>query len=249
MAQTAAPDADQEANSQTPALARRQRRRVGLFIALGVLTYCAGLIAMIPARFVVPDSDRMRVGGTAWNGEAVLGSTMRIAWHWSPMASLLRLGYTANWQMTGGDTDLSGSATPKAGRIVLRDIAGQIDGTLLDAAAPALPLSCRFLAQVQIAQLTLGGKNQMADGNLRSSVVHCTSRTAVAGALDLPALRGTLVPTAGMTTGALVTAPSRQHLIEARLTSDGGLSVWVTPELAARTPLLTGARYDTVIAW
>ena len=220
-----------------------------MFITLGVLTYCAGLIAMIPARFVVPDSDQMRVGGTAWNGEAVLGSTMRIAWHWSPMASLLRLGYTANWQMTGGDTDLSGSATPKAGRIVLRDIQGQIDGTLLDAAAPSLPLSCRFLAQVQIAQATLGGKDQLARGTVRSSPVHCTSRTAVAGALDLPALRGTLVPAAGMTTGALVTTPSRQHLIEARLTSDGALSMWATPDLAARTPLLTGARYDTVIAW
>jgi hypothetical protein len=202
---------------------------------------------MIPARFVLRDSDRMRVGGTAWNGEAVVGSTMRIVWHWSPMASLLQFGYTANWQMTGGDTDVSGSATPKAGRIVLRDISGQIDGTALDAVAPALPVSCRFLAQVDLARLTIGGKDQLADGTLRTSAVHCTARLAGAGALDLPSLRGTLVPGAGLTTGALVT-PSRQHLIEARLTSDGGFSVWATPELAARTPLLAGARYDTVIA-
>ncbi|WP_428332307.1 hypothetical protein [Novosphingobium sp.] len=197
----------------------------------------------------MPDSNRIRVGGTAWNGEAVLGSSMRIAWRWSPLASLLRFGYTANWQMTGGDTDLSGSATPGAGHIVLRDVTGQIDGTLLDAAAPGLPLSCRFLAQVQMSRLTLGGRNQLADGTLRSSPVHCTARAAVAGALDLPALRGTLMPVGGITTGALVTALSRQHLIEARLTSDGGLSVWATPELAARTPVLAGARYDTVVAW
>ncbi len=209
---------------------------------------------MIPASVVLPKSDMWQVGGTIWNGEAVIASTTRVDWQWSPLASLSRLALTANWHMTGGATDLVGMASPGLHRLRLDGVSGVADGTMLGLAAPNLPVTCRFLAQVSLDTLVIGGSDQQARGSLRTSPVHCTPRALAATALDLPALHGTIGPVRGRTmpglsSGALFTLPSQQHLVEARLSSTGALSLWPTAALTARVPALGGTRLDTMVQW
>lgn len=189
------------------------------------------------------------MGGTIWNGEAVLGGTTRLDWQWSPIASLSRLAFAANWHMTGGDTDLIGTAAPGFSRLRLDNVSGVADGNLLNLAAPALPVMCRFLAQVNIDTMTVGGSDQQVSGNLRSSPVHCTAKALAAAALDFPALHGRIGPAHGLSSGALITLPSGQHLVEARLYSTGAFSLWPTAALTARVPALGGTRLDTTVNW
>ncbi len=225
------------------------RRRVMIFAGLGFLAYAAGLIAMIPAAVVLPKSELWQVGGTIWNGEAVIGGTNHVEWHWSPIASLSRLAYAANWHMTGGATDLVGTVSPGPGRLRLERVSGVADGSLLDLAAPNLPVTCRFLAQVSLDTVVVGGSDQHATGSLRTSPVHCTAKALAAAALDLPALHGTIGQRPGLSSGALFTLPSHQHLVEARLYRSGAFSLWPTAALTARVPALGGMRLDTTIGW
>ena len=223
-----------------------------MFALIGVLAYCIGLIAMIPARLVLPKSDLWQVGGTIWNGEAVLGGTTRVAWQWSALASLSRFTVAANWHMTGGATDLVGTAMPGFGRLRLDNVSGVANGGLLNLAAPNLPVTCRFLAQVDLATIVIGGSDQKATGNLRTSPVHCTAKALAAVAVDLPALHGRIGPASGnhnLSSGALFTAPSGQHLVEARLYDTGAFSLWPTAGLTSRVPALGGMRLDTTVHW
>lgn len=235
---------------RSPRVIFRSKHQTAMFI-VGIVAYCAGLIAMIPARYVVPEGDRVQIGGTAWNGEAVLGSAMRIEWHWSPLETLMRGGFTAAWRMTGADTDLAGMVMPGRHTLRLLDVSGQADGTLLDAAAPDLPFSCQFIAHVDIRDLQVGGGDQQARGTLRSTPVRCTARIITGASLDLPALRATIEADRNHTgsSGALVTVASQQHLAELRLSRSGALSLWPAPALIARAPIFSSQRLDTTIAW
>jgi hypothetical protein len=249
MAQTAATDADQWTLQDSPVLPRRSRRRLTMFALIGVLAYCVGLFAMIPASVVLPKSDRWQVGGTIWNGQAVLGGTTRVDWQWSPIASLSRFAFAVNWHMTGADTDLIGTAAPGFSRLRLDGISGVADGNLLAAAAPDLPVTCRFLAQVSLDTVIVGGNDQQALGNLRTSPVHCNAKVLATAALDLPALHGTIGAKHGLSSGALFTTPSGQHLVEARLSNTGAFSLWPTAALTTRVPALAGTRLDTTVQW
>lgn len=242
-------DADSSALPQTPVLPHHARRRATIFALAGVLAYCAGLIATIPASLVLPKSDRWQIGGTIWNGEAVVAGTTRIAWQWSPLASLRHFGFAADWHMTGGATDLAGTATPGIGRFRLDGVSGVVDGNLLETVAPNLPVTCRFLAQVNLDTVIVGGDAQQIAGSLRSSPVRCTAKALAAAALDLPALHGTISAAHGLSSGALFTLPARQHLVELRLSASGAFSLWPTAALTARSPALAGIRYDTALRW
>jgi hypothetical protein len=126
-------------------------------------------------------------------------------------------------------------------------VTGTVDGSLLAAVAPNLPLNCRFLARIDIDTLVVGGKQQEASGHLRTSPVHCTTKLlSTAGAVDLPALKGAFSPVHGLSSGALYTIPSHQSFVEARLSSSGAFSLWPTGALITRVPALSGIRYDIV---
>jgi hypothetical protein len=230
-------------------------RRALVFALTGILAYCLGLIALIPAQVLLPKSDVWQVGGTIWHGEAVLAGTTRLDWHTSLLASLSRLAPVADWHMTGGATDLAGRASPGPGQLRLDSVNGVADQTVLNIAAPNLPVACRFLAQVNLDRLVIGGSDQQASGSVRTSPVHCdvkavgAARGGAATALDLPALHGSIGAMHGLSSGTLLTAPSHQALVEARLDRTGALSLWPTAELTRRVPALGGARLDTTLTW
>jgi hypothetical protein len=225
-------------------------------VLIGLLAYCAGLIAMIPASLILPQSDWLKTGGTAWNGEAVLGSAMRIEWHWAPIETLTRCAFTAGWRMTGAQTDLVGLVIPGRHSMRLLDVTGQADGTLLASAAPDLPFTCRFLAQIDLRDVAIGGADQRARGTLRSSPVSCTAQAMPGASVDMPALDLPAMHAAigadrtGMgSSGTLVTASGAQPMAELRLARGGALSLWPAPALVARAPLLAQKRLDTTLIW
>lgn len=247
-AETAAADVDPLALQQPPVARRRLPGRAVMFLAVGLIAYLLGLIAMIPARAVLRESDNLRVGGTIWNGEAVLGSAIRIEWRFSPLSSLASLGFSADWRATGGGTDLVGGATARGGAVRFDAITGQADGTLLAALAPQLRFSCRFAAQVAIDHLVLGGGGQEAVGTLKTSPASCAARGMEAVPVAVPALRAEIGPGQGGTSAALMTV-RRLHLVEARLSPAGALSIWPTANAVGLAPFLAGQRYDARIDW
>lgn len=244
-AQIAAADVDPFALQQAPVTRRRLRNRTAVFASIAVLAYLVGLIAQIPARTLITETDTLKVGGTIWNGEAVRGSTIRLEWQFAPLRSLTSLAFSADVQIAGGGTDLVGQAMRSSGRLVLTDMSGQIDGTLLDVMAPDLPLSCRFVAQTRIAWLALGGQAQGAAGTMQLSPATCTARGGSALPVTLPASRFEVRPVGGTSVGALSSLAGRVHLIELRLSPEGNLSVWPTAALVRTAPVLAGVRYDT----
>ena len=246
-AQIAAADVDPMALQEPPVARRRLRRPAVLFIALGLIAYSLALVAQIPARVAVHESDRLRVGGTVWHGEAVLASALRMEWHWSPMATLTNLHYTADWRMTGGGTDLIGSGMLVDGGVALTDVSGQADEQTLDAMAPNLPLACRFVASVAIKYVKLGGSNQAAKGTLRTSAANCSLRAVASPSLEVPAMTGAISDGQQVSAGTLATAQSQQPLFELRLTRAGALSFWPTANAVRMMPPLAGWRYDTTV--
>ena len=245
-AQIAAADVDPFALQQSPVTRRRLRDRASVFALIAVLAYLAGLIAQIPARTLITESDKLKAGGTIWNGEAVRGSTIRLDWRFAPLRSLTSLALSADIHITGGGTDLAGKATRQNGGLVLTDMTGQIDGSLLDVLAPDLPLSCRFVAQAKIAWLALSGTAQGAAATMQLSPATCTAPSGTLP-VTLPASRFEVRPVGGTSVGALSTQAGRVHLIELRLSPEGNLSVWPTGALVRTAPVLAGVRYDTRI--
>ena len=246
-AKIAAADVDPFALQQPPVAPHRSRRRTLIFVVTGLIAYLIGLIALIPAKAVVDERDGLQVGGTIWNGQAVLGSTLRFDWQFAPVATLTRLGFGADWHLSGGGTDLAGSLTSRGAVLRFDKVSGQADGTLLSALAPRLPFTCRFIADVAMERIVLGGSAQEALGNFRTSPANCALRAIAAPPVELPAMRADVTPGARGSSGALMTAAGQLHLIELRLAPTGALSIWSTSNAVQRVPFFAGMRYDTVI--
>lgn len=246
-AQIAAADVDPLARQDSPVAPHRYRRRTAIFVGCAAIAYVIGLIATIPAAAVLDESDRLAVGGTIWNGEAVLASTIRVEWSFAPLTTLSRLAFSADWRITGGGTDLAGMISQRGDVMTLHDAAGQIDGSLLNALFPGLPLTCSFTGTARIDNLRLGGDDQAAQANFVTGPVTCAAKAMAALPVQLPPLTADVVASDEASAGALMTEQSKEHLVEMRLDRDGMLSIWPTPMAVERLPLLAGRRYDTRI--
>ncbi|MEO6151575.1 MAG: hypothetical protein ABIP24_00325 [Croceibacterium sp.] len=246
-ARIAAADVDPYALQQPPIARRRLPPRTLIFILVAAIAYLVGLIALIPARVVLGESDGMRVGGTIWNGQAVIASTVRIDWQFAPVRSLMALGASADFHLAGGGSDLAGSVTKSGTSYRFVKVTGQVDDTLVSALAPNLPFACRFLADVDIAQLVLGGTRQSAEGTMRFSPSQCFAKGLASAPAELPAGLFTITPNVSSSSGALVAQGSQEHLFELRLARTGALSLWPTAMAVQRLPFLAGFRYDTRI--
>ncbi len=228
------------------ALRRPSRSTINL-IVVGSVAYLIGLIALIPAREVIDESDNLRVGGTIWNGEAVYASALRIEWNFSPLATFTHLGLTADWRLSGGGTDLTGRVTKSGKAYRLSRVSGQGDGSLLDLVSKGPPLRCRVVVDVAMESIILGGSEQEAKGRLRTSPVSCTRPGAMAPPGVLPAMQGGIAPGRLDSSGALFTRIARQPMVQIRLTRQGALSIWTTGRADQLAPILAGWRYETKI--
>ena len=246
-AKIAAADVDPVALQDTPVMQRRPSRRTLIFLLVGLLAYLLGLIITIPASVIFDENDRFKVGGTIWNGEAVMASTLRLEWSIAPLSTLANLGYTAQWRASGGGTDLAGDMIQHGDVLTLENVAGQIDGTLLAALAPDLPFTCDFTADLRLDRARLGGADQEVEARLASGPVSCAPQGMGALPVRFPALSGEATPSAQRTRGSVMTAQDKVSLMELRLSREGKLSVWPTGAAIRMAPFLAGKRYDTTI--
>lgn len=224
-----------------------RRRFAIIFAFVGAITYLIGLIAMIPAAAFIDENDRLEVGGTIWNGQAVVDATMLLDWDFSILSSIANFGWSADWHLTGGASDVTGNLTQAGDELHLENIVGQADGMLLDTLFPKLPLTCQFLADLRFEHLRLGGDNQQGLGKLQTGPVACSAKGIGMIPIDLPALEGDMVPGEDATSGALMTTAGQDRLIELRLSPEGSLSIWPTQIATRRLPFLRGQRYDTMV--
>lgn len=246
-ARIAAADVDPIAQQKPPIVPHRFRRRTVIFTLVGALAYLIGLIATIPASTLIEENDRLQVGGTIWNGEAVLASSIRVEWSAAPLTSLIKLAYSAQWRMSGEGNDVAGMVTKKGDQFQFENISGQISGSLINAAFPNLPLSCQFTADARIPSLNVGGEGQEGIGTVRTGPMRCSAAALAALPVELPEMTGAFGPTAAGTGGALKTVNGQVHFIEMRLSREGMFSVWPTQAAVGMAPFLAGQRYDTKI--
>ena len=73
----------------TPDARAVARRRLIVFVCVGIAAYAVALIATLPASVVFPNHPwRSGVAGTVWNGEVGVAGGTAVSWHWAPLRSL-----------------------------------------------------------------------------------------------------------------------------------------------------------------
>ncbi len=219
-----------------------RRRRALLFALTGAVAYCLTLAAALPARLLLEGSGDpniwLAVSGTVWHGEAALAQGHALRWSWSPLATVANLAFTTDLEVVGADTELKGTASWKAGAIVITDLRGDASGSLLTAVAPKLPFLCDFPMQVEIDRIALGGQQPGAAGEIRTLPGNCTSRgSSVAASSPVPALLAVATTNVGGSNGWVAPRANRSiKLISFTVMPNGATSVDVAPAGAAMFP-------------
>lgn len=209
----------------------RANRRLLIFVGVGIAAYLLALAATIPARLLSPLPDAT---GTIWHGEVPLGGN-RLEWRWAPLGSLARLGFAADFAVTGPDSSLAGRALLRPGRVILEDVSGSADGALLDAVArPSFACSVRM--QIDIKHISIGGGERGAQGRIQGDPGVCQGFGGVAPT-PIPALSLDVTQTPGVAVITLARrGRGRTPFLVGGLEADGHLRLIVTAEGAAALP-------------
>lgn len=219
-------------------------KRAWPWLAIGIAAYLVTLIVTFPARFVLSGDPRWAVAGTIWNGQAVVDGAYRVPWRWAPWRSLASLAFAADVRMTGGGTDIAGSAAVSPGGTLLEGLAGSGDGGLIAAFAPNLPFTCAAALQINLRRLRIAGTHSEAMGEIGSEAGSCT---AIGGGQPnpVPALVTRLQPQPDGTTRIVIAPATRQHdhLFEGAIAA-GRLRLAPTPAGIARLPFVQGLVID-----
>ncbi len=215
------------------------RRRLTVFVLLGIAAYALAMIATMPAGVFLKNRPwRTGIAGTVWNGEVGVAGGSAIRWNWAPLRSLTSLAFAADWKATGPDTDLGGRGLMRFGRTVLDQVSGSAHTALLQALQPDLPFTCDLVMQMDFARIAVGGSDQMIDGKLTTDPGTCTPKSGGA-AVPVPALWLSAEKIGTQTRIRIAPATMRrQILIDATLSESGALSVRMTPEGARVLPFV-----------
>ena len=219
-----------------------RRRRITLFVALGLAVYLITLLATLPARYLVQRADEpgiwLAVSGTVWNGEAALAHGHAVRWTWRPLASLASLSFATDLRVTGPDTAVEGMAQWRWSGMVLDDLEGHASASLLSALAPSLPFVCDFPMRMSIDRIAFGGQKPGASGRIRTSPGSCTSRAGlVTAASPVPALTAEAASNVGGSAGWVAPQGNRSNkLITFAVTPNGETAVTVDPAASAVIP-------------
>ncbi|TDN79044.1 type II secretion system (T2SS) protein N [Stakelama pacifica] len=211
------------------------RRRVIVFVSVGVLAYLIAMVATMPASVLIRNRDwRTGISGTIWNGEAGLAGGSVLSWQFAPLRSLTSLGFAIDWHANGADTDIGGRALFRPGRTVLDHVSGSADASLIKAIQP-LPFDCAMQMHVEMPRIAIGGGDSEMEGQLATDTGSCVGANGIATPV------APLVLTAeplGQETRIRLTpmAQRRRELVRATLKEDGALSITMTQAGAAALP-------------
>lgn len=173
---------------------------------------------------------RAGVGGTVWNGEVGIVGGHRLSFEWAPLRSIGGLGLAMDWRIIGPRTDLSGRALFKpSGRMVLDDVVGQADWSLIGAFQPRLPFRCDGVVAINLPRVALFGGDRMIAGRMDSQPGTCAP-LAGGGAVPVPALNLSTERVGANTRMTLAPAGQRRlALFDATLEQDGEIELRLTP--------------------
>ncbi len=204
-----------------------------IFAGLGVAVYLLMLLVTIPAALVVPLAG---AAGTIWHGTAPVGAG-QAEWHWSPLRSLLGLGFAVDFTVDGPATALKGQALVGPRRTLLENIRGEADGALL-AALVEPPFACTVQMRLDIDRVAIGGGAQGGAGRVRGEPGSCQAPGNAPVAT--PPLLFDVRQTPGLAVINLAPAGDlRRPFLVGGLAEDGKLRLIVTPEGAAALPFLS----------
>lgn len=224
------------------------RRRLTVFVVLGIAAYALAMFATMPASVFLKNRPwRTGVAGTVWNGEVGVAGGSTFEWRWAPLRSLTSFAFAADWKATGPDTDMGGRSLMRFGRTVLDDVSGSAHSSMLQALQPNLPFTCDLVMQLQFARIAIGGGDQAIDGKLTTEPGTCTAKNGGA-ATAVPALLLTAEKLGTETRIRIAPATQRrQTLMDATLGEDGQLSFRMTAD-GARVLPFTGMPAGITIA-
>jgi len=227
---------DDDIDSSAAPARLRANRRLLFFAGLGLAVYLLALVATIPAGILIPLPD---ASGTIWRGAASLAGGDRVEWRWAPLRSLIRLGFAADFTVTGTDTMLGGRALLRSGgRVTVDSVSGSADGALLNAVANP-GFACTVRMQIDIRELSIGGGDRGADGRIHSQPGICQAFGGTAP-VTVPALTLVLDRTPGVTMINLIPRGGRRTpFLVGGLEKGGRLRLIVTAEGAAALPFMS----------
>lgn len=216
------------------------RRRLIVFVVLGIASYVLAMLVTMPASVVLKNRPwRTGVAGTVWNGEVGVAGGAKFEWRMAPLRSLASLAYAADWKASGPNTDMGGQLIAHlGGRMVLDHVSGAADASLLRALLPKLPFTCDLTMQVAMDRIAIGGGARSLEGRIATDPGACRPKTAGA-ASAVPALLVTAEQIGARTT--IRVAPLTQRLktlLTAILSEDGTIDVTMTPDGAAVLPFV-----------
>lgn len=213
------------------------RRRLTVFVVLGIAAYALAMLATMPASVFLKNRPwRTGVAGTVWNGEVGVAGGSKFEWNWAPLRSLTSLAFAADWKATGPDTDMGGRGLVRFGRTVLDDVSGSAHSSILQALRPDLPFACDLVMQLEFAKIAIGGAGQAIDGKLTTDPGTCTPKAGGAP-ITVPSLLLTAEKIGAATRIRIAPATQRrQTLVDATLSEDGKLSVRMTADGARILP-------------
>jgi len=197
------------------------------------------MVATIPASAVFKNRPwRSGVSGTIWNGEVGVAGGSTAQWTWSPLRSLLGLGFAADWKLTGPDTELGGRVIAHPGSTTFDKVSGSANAGLLSVLKPNMPFSCDMTAQVDMPRAVTGGDDQMIQARILSDPGSCGARGLAARA-QVPSLLFSAEKVGDVTRIRLAPATQRMTtLMSGTLSEAGDLELNMTPEGARMLPFL-----------
>lgn len=216
------------------------RRRIILFVVLGIAAYVLALLATMPASVLFRSQPwRTGVAGTVWNGEVGVAGGSKFEWRMAPLRSLTSLAFAADWKASGPDTDMGGQMLMHpGGRTAIDHASGSADSSLLRALQPNLPFTCDLVMQIEMARIAVGGGGRMLDGTVTTDPGTCRPRGAGA-ATAVPALFVTAEHIGNSTRIRIAPMTQRRKiLVDATLAEDGTVDIGLTPDGAAMLPFL-----------
>lgn len=235
-------------SQSTPDLAEKlARQRIIVFAAIGIGAYIIAMIATMPASvFLKNYAWRTGVSGTVWAGEVGVAGGSVFRWNWAPLRSLTSFGLAADWTASGNDNDMAGRVLARPGRVVLDNVAGRGDASLIEALQPTLPFRCNFGMLVDFERIALGGGDNSAAGTARIEPGSCTPK-AGGTATPTPAMLLTAERIGPETRFRLTPATQRRRaLVDATLSEEGLLRITVTQAGAATLPFLGASAGSTL---
>ncbi len=216
------------------------RRRIIVFVALGIAAYALAMLATIPASVLIRSQPwRTGVAGTVWNGEVGVAGGSKLEWQMAPLRSLTSLAFAADFKASGPDTDLGGRMLMHlSGRTVLDNVSGSAHASLLQALQPNLPFTCDMTMQVEMKRIAIASGSRMIDGTLTTDPGTCRAKNG-GTASAVPALIFTAEHIGNATRIRLAPMTQRRKiLLEATLGEGGVIDLSVTPDGAAILPFL-----------